>query len=359
MITNIIVILQVLVAFQCGMLSLFLLTRRRQGRPMSNNALGILLIMLGIQMLTVAAQWLHLVAGGDRFSYLFGYLYGPCFLFYLRGLLHDEARVGIRSALHLLPFVCALVLWEFSELDWKLNMLGTVVSMGSYTTFSFWVLHRYQQLAEGTRSDLDRWALGWLRFILGAWALIFGLYAGLFTGLTAGLVDVYAYLSLGLYTALLIFVAALVFAALECPQLFKRVPTGEVDSVPAPSRRRVEPSDEDRQLAERVSAMMSESKPYLRPELGLSELAAELSMAPRRLSELINDCFQKNFSDFVNSYRIEDAKRRLQDPAVDESILEVMYTAGFNSKSVFNAAFKLKTGFSPSQYRSKHRRGPK
>ena len=97
---------------------------------------------------------------------------------------------------------------------------------------------------------------------------------------------------------------------------------------------------------------MNEDKLYLQPELSLSELAMRLGVPARRASEAINRCFGQNFSDYVNSYRIEAAKNRLTDPAaVDESILEILHATGFSSKSVFNAAFKLKTGLSPTQYR--------
>ena len=46
-----------------------------------------------------------------------------------------------------------------------------------------------------------------------------------------------------------------------------------------------------------------------------------------------------------------EAKRRLSDPANADNILQVMYEAGFNSKSVFNTAFKKATGMTPTQYR--------
>ena len=46
-----------------------------------------------------------------------------------------------------------------------------------------------------------------------------------------------------------------------------------------------------------------------------------------------------------------EAKRRLSDPANTDNILQVMYEAGFNSKSVFNTAFKKATGMTPTQYR--------
>ena len=58
--------------------------------------------------------------------------------------------------------------------------------------------------------------------------------------------------------------------------------------------------------------------------------------------------------DFINTYRIEKAKERLLHPKDEkETILEVMYEVGFNSKSSFNTVFKKKTGLTPSQYKDR------
>ncbi|HWA39961.1 MAG TPA: helix-turn-helix domain-containing protein, partial [Gemmatimonadales bacterium] len=81
--------------------------------------------------------------------------------------------------------------------------------------------------------------------------------------------------------------------------------------------------------------------------------AAETGMSPHNLSEVINTRGGKNFYDFVNTYRAEEAMRRLRDPKyANLTILAVAADSGFNSKSVFNAFFKEHTGQTPSQYRS-------
>ena len=59
-----------------------------------------------------------------------------------------------------------------------------------------------------------------------------------------------------------------------------------------------------------------------------------------------------NFNQFLNKYRIEEAKKRLKDPEENQFVvLKIAYDVGFNSKSTFNTAFKKFTGMSPSQYR--------
>jgi len=55
---------------------------------------------------------------------------------------------------------------------------------------------------------------------------------------------------------------------------------------------------------------------------------------------------------FINDYRIELAKDRFKNPIdAKETILEIMYDVGFNSKSSFYTIFKQKTGHTPSEYK--------
>jgi YesN/AraC family two-component response regulator len=97
---------------------------------------------------------------------------------------------------------------------------------------------------------------------------------------------------------------------------------------------------------------MINEKPYLMPALTLDKLASLISIQPRVLSMIINRHFDCNFFEFINSYRVEEAKRILADSTLNEkNMLDVMYDVGFNSKATFNTLFKKKAGMTPSEYR--------
>jgi len=71
------------------------------------------------------------------------------------------------------------------------------------------------------------------------------------------------------------------------------------------------------------------------------------------LSNILNNRFEKNFSDFINAYRVEEAKRVLSLDQFTKMTLEAIgYECGFGSKSSFNKAFKKITNFTPSEYRN-------
>lgn len=105
------------------------------------------------------------------------------------------------------------------------------------------------------------------------------------------------------------------------------------------------------ELAGKIIQIMEHSKPYLNPKLTLNELATELKVSPHVLSKTLNDSFQKNFFDFINTYRTQAFKEKLNDPKFQSyTFLAVAYEAGFNSKTAFNRSFKRLTGQSPSEY---------
>jgi ligand-binding sensor domain-containing protein/AraC-like DNA-binding protein len=110
--------------------------------------------------------------------------------------------------------------------------------------------------------------------------------------------------------------------------------------------------DKLNEYAAHLAQSMEKEKPYLDPDLTLAKLAQATAIPAKHLSQVINERYRQNFNDFVNRYRVEAAKRRLLDPAAREfKLLRIAFESGFNSKSVFNAAFKSHAGLSPSEFR--------
>ena len=84
----------------------------------------------------------------------------------------------------------------------------------------------------------------------------------------------------------------------------------------------------------------------------MPKLAGLVHCSVNHLSQAVNSGFGMNFFDFLNSYRIEEAKAMLKqnDPQA-QAILDVSFAVGFNSNSAFYAAFKKATGQTPAQFR--------
>lgn len=107
----------------------------------------------------------------------------------------------------------------------------------------------------------------------------------------------------------------------------------------------------------KLSYVMDVEKVYKDDKLSLQGLSKKVSVTSHILSQVINEQMKKNFSDFVNCYRVEEAKKMLQEADDDTSILHICYEVGFNSKSAFYRAFKKFTNITPSQFQKGVREG--
>jgi AraC-like DNA-binding protein len=98
----------------------------------------------------------------------------------------------------------------------------------------------------------------------------------------------------------------------------------------------------------------------LRDSRGLAALAGRLGAPEYRLRRLINQRLgHRNFSAFLNGYRLDEAIAALEDPSQAEvPILTIALDAGFQSVSVFNRAFKVRTGVTPTEFRRRRQGGP-
>ncbi|GAA3601033.1 helix-turn-helix domain-containing protein [Flavivirga amylovorans] len=105
-------------------------------------------------------------------------------------------------------------------------------------------------------------------------------------------------------------------------------------------------------LNSKLKALMKEEKTFLQFGLTISELASQMNVKERLLSQFINSHYNMTFQDFINLYRINEAKKLIEQ-YIDsrKTILEIIYESGFNSKSAFNAAFKKHTQTTPTEYK--------
>lgn len=114
-------------------------------------------------------------------------------------------------------------------------------------------------------------------------------------------------------------------------------------------------SEKHQQEFETISTYIIEQQRFLDASLSLEQLALELTISSGHLSKLINSYSEYNFSDYINSLRIVQAKTLLKDDHFDNyTIVAIGLECGFNSKSTFYTAFKKFTNQTPSEYRKSH-----
>lgn len=91
---------------------------------------------------------------------------------------------------------------------------------------------------------------------------------------------------------------------------------------------------------------------FLDSYLSMDNLSKELSMSTSHFSKIINGLSGHNFSDYINSFRVEQAKKLLSNKEFNKyTIVAIGLECGFNSKSTFYNAFKKFTSQTPTEFR--------
>ena len=106
------------------------------------------------------------------------------------------------------------------------------------------------------------------------------------------------------------------------------------------------------QLLDSLTAIMEREKCFLDERLTINDLAKKINSNRNYLSQIINEHYQTNFNNFINEFRVKEARKLLINTDYQNYTIEgIAQTVGFNSKATFNAAFKKFTGVTPSFFR--------
>ncbi len=161
------------------------------------------------------------------------------------------------------------------------------------------------------------------------------------------------------YLILLVFFLALAVVGFIISRLYKKRTireaaykrTNEKDS------RDIElPSGFVKENIKKLTKLMEVEKVYRNEKLSLPSLAEMLSIRRHQLSLILNEHLKTNFNDYINSYRLEEAKRILESSdAEEETITGIAIAVGFHSQTGFYKSFKEYTGMTPNRYRKEAR----
>ncbi len=306
------------------------------------------------------------------------YLYGPLLLLYAKWMTTEKPQFNPGYLWHFTPFFVFLIA-SLVFIDERV-MHGTdgflvrdkfvpfriiygatfFLSITAYSVATFVVIHRHQRRIKELLSYSS--GIVTLQWLLG---LSITFYTGYVVMFIFGGIDILmGFLNFDPYEISFIGLTILTFVfgvfGFHQPCIFEEVahyhPVNEEDNGNGKSepRKYLRSGLKQKDVARYIKKLekhMSESKPYLDRELSIFDLSKQLDIPRHFLSEVINEHLGKNFYNLVNDYRIDEVKRRLEDPEYKHlTILAIAYDSGFNAKSSFNTIFKEKTGMTPSEY---------
>ena len=111
-------------------------------------------------------------------------------------------------------------------------------------------------------------------------------------------------------------------------------------------------SETDRQVFEQLQTLFQNESLYRNEKLSIDDMANRMKVNRTYLSQAVNRCTGKNFSTFVNEYRIKDVVLQMSSTAQKFTLEGLAFDVGFNDRKTFYNAFKKMTGLSPSEFQS-------
>jgi AraC-like DNA-binding protein len=307
------------------------------------------------------------------------FLLAPLLYLFFKSSVYIDFKLSKKTLLHLLPFAGIFIFLipgyfipviTDPEADWvkllfetslyKFTYIAIHVQQFVYYLLIFKMLFKYKRIIlenySSQKLDNYKWLIQlvliyFINEILSTLKNLIRFNSGVEAYIIAqNIVSVLAFL----------IVFWLIIKALLNPKLFSGVYTDIqlVKSMLRPnasetkSSRVMDAENENKQLIAKLRVHMKENEPYLNSNLSMYELAKQLHVPVRELSISINHTLNKHFFDFINEYRIKKAMFLIENSSDEkQTILEILYEVGFNSKSSFNTAFKKYTGMTPTEFK--------
>jgi AraC-like DNA-binding protein len=364
-------ITRIVSAFVLLIFTVFLLNRKVGNiwsfRFLAGFLLARVFILVGLLFWSYDLVYTHPQVAYVERPFLF--LYAPMLFLYTRSVTKPSYRFKRSDIFHFIPaLVITLLLisnYYLSDAEMQLLMItnnsalyplpANMVTTGLWLQFFLYVpacsvlLINYRNRIKQFHSSIEDLKLSWLVFLLTGffvWKAIFVtgyLFFIIPRGSFATLFEIF------IEFGFLFYASMIVYKALQIPEVFNG--NGNIQKYKTSPLK----EEDKKRYLEKMESCMTEQQLYRDPLLTLRTMAKKSSIPAHYISQILNESLNAKFYDYVNKYRIEESKKILTSYSKDDkTILEVLYDVGFNSKSVFNTAFKKYVGMTPREFKRSH-----
>lgn len=369
----------ILTAFECLLFALLLYATREDQPKTTYFFIGFLLChaFIPLHELTFWGKefrlWMLDISPNIFFTGSYAYFIdGPLLFFFVRSLIYKDYHFQRGDLVHLIPLgfyilhmVFSFYSLSYGERYWLVESQHIAYSSPylyfdsfgrfmrvAYAIACIVMVFNYKEQLKNYYANVNKVDISWLKMMLCSLLALFCWDAVLVLVKLWGLInnnfnlDLLNIMGLSAYYLtfsvlnLLIFLKFTHLTKVSSVHVKRKTPhTDELDDVTPEEIRHIEEA-------------MLEEKIYQDSEINFDKLAAQLELPPKKLTRILKHHYEINFYEFINRYRIEEAKALLADPAYNHlTIVDIYCEVGFNSKSVFNTFFKSKVDMTPSEYR--------
>ncbi len=352
---------------QAFFIEFILLNKKRKG--LADKILAIWMLILGLHLFL---YYLYYIGFYETHPHVQGLLvplplvHGPFLLIYVVSLINQDQIIkrllwlnyspAILYYLYLLPKVFLskeeLHQWiHVAETDPSLlsGIFYILVDLSGpvYILWSLILLRKHHNNIGDNFSYTEKINLNWLRNVIIGMAIIWSVV------LISNLLDERAGANL-IYVAVTLFIFLIGYYGTRQGVIFTDN-INPADKTETEAKIKYQKSalreDQAEEYYKKLINHMEVEKSYLETKITLPQLANRLELNPNYVSQVINDRLNQNFYDFINKYRVEEFKKKLNTKtASNYTLLAHGLESGFSSKSSFNEVFKKFTGQTPSEY---------
>lgn len=349
-------------AFQGLLLTVAINTIRNKNK-VANTTLSAALLLISLSLVGRASTFDPAIFNWEPRLILIPevllFTYGPLFLFYVHRLLNlpfDTRKLLLYLSFFLIQIIIYLpylfmdgqtFIYRLIDRDLFPIFAWSGLIALFFNTF-FWFKSRKLIEQFSNKEVLNENQKKYINFLqsilnikavyLGIWAITAAIYVfGELIGWQVLSIVEHMIDLIWLLFSLIIF--ALAYYAMKSPEVFR---------IKRKIKTRTSDQTEVEEIAGKLESLMKEDKVYQDPNLTLNSLAAKIPTSTHMLSQVINDHFEKSYSDYVNHYRIDEFIIKIREEKM--SYLTAALEVGFGSKPTFNRAFKKLKGLSPKEY---------
>jgi AraC-like DNA-binding protein len=344
-------VLTIITIFQILLISFYLFIKKK-GNVVNKTLLGSFLITCAV---FISGTFILIIPKLKVVTYdtahllnLTVFLAVPILFLHFKSLFKSDYEISVRKVLfHALPFLVIIIYLIYYILilgHRKYVFYPTAIYLISLLfiqniIYFFLMLREIRTVPE---TNGNRAKLKLFRFLLASALVIFSLKLILFVVWNIlQYNDICIFITGIFFLIVFIIINSFVIFSLNNPELLLGVPKYQSSLLS---------KEELEKYMSLVDSSMLRENFFTDPLISLERMSKNIKIPEKLLSQVINQSSGLNFNDFINKYRVENAKKMM---LADDSrkVLEIAYECGFNSKTTFNSAFKKFTGVTPSEFK--------